>query len=336
VRWARVGVSRWPTSLVQNQVFAIVSALWIARHRAALDLVHANGFITWAKADVNAAHYVHSAWLKVKVPDLHSGNRVRAAYQRLYSWLNSKLERWAYRRSGRVVAVSEAVKRQLLVLGVDAERVRVIPNGVDTDEFRPREDASARDRSGAEIRGLFIGDLRTPRKNLHTVLRALAHSSRVTLDVVGDAEGSPYPEFAASLGIAQRVRFLGFRRDVPQLMRAADFVVFPSLYEPSGLVLFEAAASGVPAVTARSVGGVELLGEECAIVLDDPEDAMAMGAAFQRLAASPELRSSLGRAGRCRVMNLDFATMGERYCALYCEVLGMDRPSAARDSASSG
>ena len=315
--WVRIPVGVMPTALVRNQVFAALSAAWLLRRRKHIDIVHANGFVTWARADVNSAHYVHSAWLRSPYRE-PLGFGARAMYQRLYTVLNAAWEKKAFRQSRCVVAVSEAVRRHLLEIGVAESQVVVIPNGVDTTEFRPAEpDDRTRCYGERGVTGLFVGDLQTPRKNLDTVLRALCACPGVRLDVVGRVGPSPYPAIAKSMGLGERVTFLGYRRDVANLMRSSEFVVFPSLYEPSGLVLLEGMATGVPVVTATSVGGTELVDDECAIVIDDPRDHAALADAMNRLAASPALRARMGEAGRKRALNLSFADAATRYCDLY-------------------
>ena len=313
VTWIPIRVDGWPTELVRNQVFALATWAWLARHRGEIDLVVVNGFITWASADVAAAHFVHSAWLSS--PHRPRVRSLRGLYQRLYSGLNARLERSAYRSAGLVIAVSEQVRQQLRAAGVGERPIEVIPNGVDTREFTPDPHRpQAKPAATVISTALFVGDLQTSRKNVHTVLRALPQCQSVQLLVAGAVGASPYPALAARLGIADRVHFLGFRSDLAELMRAVDFVVFPSLYEPCGLVLLEAMASGLPVVTARTVGGLEVADPACALVLEAPEDVTAMSVAINQLAASPQLRAAMGAAGRRRALGLDFALMAERYC----------------------
>lgn len=315
VRWIPVKVAGWPTELVRNQVFALASWSWLARHRHEIDVIVVNGFITWATADVAAAHFVHAAWLGSRYrPRARS---LRGAYQRIYTSLNARLERRAYRRAGRVVAVSEQVRQQLIATGVKEDMIDVIPNGVDTREFSPSPEQGGSRSCSRDVTALFVGDLQTSRKNLYTVLRALVSCPTVALTVAGSVGGSPYPGMAERLGIADRVRFLGFRSDLPELMRSVDFVIFPSLYEPCGLVLLEAMASGRPIITARTVGGLEVADPACALVLEDPEDTAAMAAAIGRLGSSEALREEMGVAGRRQALRQDFGLMAERYCELF-------------------
>lgn len=320
VRAVRIGAERWPSALLRNQVFALKTTRWLERHRAELDVVHVNGFVTWARADLNTAHFVHAAWLASPYHTIRFRKDWYGLYQWLYTYAGSFLERFAYARSTAVVAVSLQVERELRGAGVDAQRLRVIANGVDLEEFKP---APVSARSLGVPEGpvlLFAGDVKTPRKNLETLLRALALTELGTLVVAGDATGSPYPRLAESLGLAERVRFLGYRADVAELMRAANVFVFPSRYEACSLVLLEAAASGLPVVAARTAGGVELLNRECSVLLDDPDDHVELASVLRGLLAEPERLARMGSAARAAAAEHSWHAMGERYLRAYREL----------------
>jgi glycosyltransferase involved in cell wall biosynthesis len=320
-RVVRIEVAGLPTALLQNQVFACRSALWIRRHRSEIDLVHANGFVSWCAADINSSHFVHAAWVRSRCHTWRIRRDLYGFYQLIYSLSGKWLERWSYRRSRCVVAVSEQVRRELLEAGVTPKRVRVIPNGVDTDEFAPRQVSRPALGLPEGRLVLFIGDIRTPRKNLDTLLRAMVNVSDATLVVVGSTARSPYPRLAVTLGLESRVAFLGFRRDVPELMRAADIFVFPSRYEACSLVLLEAAASGLPIVAAAAAGGTELLTAECSELLHDSDDAAALAASLNRLLEAPEVLQRMGMESRRVALANSWQAMARRYLELYRELL---------------
>jgi glycosyltransferase involved in cell wall biosynthesis len=328
-RVVQIGVGGWPSELFKNQVFALRSALWLRRHRSELDLVHVNGFITWARSDINTAHFVHAAWARSP----HHTARIRRGwygwYQMLYSRTGALLERWAYARSTNVVAVSRQVRSELLAAGVHERGLRVIPNGVDLDEFQP----GAASRSALDLpKGLlllFVGEIRTPRKNLDTLLRALAQTPDVHLAVIGNPAGSCYPLMAKGLGLAGRVWFLGYRRDIAELMRAVDVFAFPSRYEACSLVLLEAAASGLPILVGRNTGGAELLTADCAVLLENPEDDAAMARALQALIADRARLECMGAAARTVAEAHSWQAMAEKYLRLYAERLAPRRDTSA-------
>ena len=83
----------------------------------------------------------------------------------------------------------------------------------------------------------------------------------------------------SQLGLADRVHFLGYRRDIAALMQAADVFVFPSRYEACTLVLLEALAAGLPVITAVTAGGSEIVTPDCGVVLSDSEDMAGLVAA---------------------------------------------------------
>ena len=322
VRFVQIAESRLPTKLAQYQMFAWRCGAWIRAHRQDFDVIHVNGFIAWARADVNAAHFVHDGWYRCGFYPFRLWRSFYDAYQVIYTLLNIGCETWAFRHAEVVVPVSHAVAAEVRALGIGRARLQVIYNGVDVDEFAPGP--SERARFGlptAPFMLLFAGDLRMSRKNLDTVLRALVHTpANVHLAVAGILHNSPYPALVASLGLTERVHFTDMVMDMPALMRSVDSFVFPSRYEPMGLVLLEALAAGLPVITVRTAGGAEVITPRSGIVLDDPDDAAALAEAIERLASDREYARRLGQTAREVARTLSWQTMAERYLALYEQV----------------
>ncbi len=277
VDWIEIPVKGYPTEFIRNFLFAQKSANWLNKNRHRLDLIKINGAITKAKADINAVHFVHTSWLQSPVHISRNRRDLYGFYQWLFTAVNAHWEKQAFQQAKIVVAVSEKVAQELVNIGVPRSRIRVIVNGVDLQEFTPG--VASRQELGLpeDVNlALFAGDLRTPRKNLDTVLQALVNVPTLHLAVVGNTEDSPFPQLAATLGLSERVHFLGYRRDMADIMRAVDLFVFPSRYEACTLVLLEALASGLPVITADATGGAELVTPECGVVLPDSDDINAL------------------------------------------------------------
>lgn len=147
---------------------------------------------------------------------------------------------------------------------------------------------------------LSVGEL-TRRKNHETAIRALARlgDPSVKYFICG---GGPLKEhleaLAARLGVGDQVKLLGVRRDIPELARAADLFLLPSLQEGLPVALMEAMAAGLPAVCSDIRGDRDLIRAEQGGLLCRPEDADGFAAAILRLKGSPELRRRMGEHNR--------------------------------------
>ncbi|BDI14524.1 glycosyl transferase [Nostoc cf. commune SO-36] len=321
VNWISIPVKSYPTEFVRNLIFAQKSADWLLKNRSSIDLVKVNGAINMTAADVNAVHFVHSSWLRSPVHISRNRRDLYGFYQWLFTAFNARWEKQAFQRAKVVVAVSEKVAQELVSIGVPRSRIRVIVNGVDLEEFTPGE--SNRQKLGLPQNvtlALFAGDIRTRRKNLDTVLHALAKVPDLHLAVVGRVEGSPFPQLAASLGLTERVHFIGYRLDISEIMRSVDLFVFPSRYEACTLVLLEALSSGLPVITATATGGAELVTPECGIVLPDSDDVDALAVALMSLVSDSALMQQMGKAARSVAEQYSWTTMAKTYVDLFEEL----------------
>ncbi|MGF6771226.1 glycosyltransferase involved in cell wall biosynthesis [Paraburkholderia sp. GAS199] len=322
LHFVQIEASRLPSRLLQYQMFALRCGAWIRAHRHEFDVVHVNGFIAWARADVNSVHFVHDGWYRCGFYPFRLARGLYHAYQVIYTRLNIVCEKWALRHAEVVVPVSAKVGTEVRALGIDIKRMQVIHNGVDVNEFAPGESQRARfGLPDAPFMLLFAGDLRMPRKNLDTLLHALVKTSPdIHLAVAGILQNSPYPALAESLGLKERVHFTDMVMDMPALMRSVDAFVYPSRYEAMGLVLLEALATGLPIITVHTAGGAEVITPESGIVLDDPDDAAALAIAIDRLAGNRDDARRLGVAAREVAGTLSWQAMAGRYLAVYEQV----------------
>jgi UDP-glucose:(heptosyl)LPS alpha-1,3-glucosyltransferase len=231
------------------------------------------------------------------------------------AWSFARVERRQYLGPDRplVIANSRMVRRHFEEFhGIAPETVRVVHMAIDplrfTADDRPKRRQDERDRwdvSPDETVGLFVA-MNYRLKGLAPLLRAVALVPRekpFTLAVVGHPEFTRYRRLAERLGVADRVKFLGFRADPKDAYFASDFLVHPTFYDPCSLVALEALACGLPVVTTRYNGAAELLSPPVdGIVIDDPHDAPTLAAAIgpmldrgYRTAASQAARQAAAR-----------------------------------------
>jgi glycosyltransferase involved in cell wall biosynthesis len=323
-RWVATGNTKLPTQLARNLYFARKSAAWLRQHRGEFDVIQANGFVTWEPVDIVAVHFVHEAWLKNRFFPFQWGSLSPYQwYQRGLTIMNSRFERTAFTTAKQLIAVSRATAKEVEDLGIAASKLRVIYNGVDTSEFHPPTLATPCQRAtfglpeGVPL-ALFVGDIRTSRKNLEAILTALVSLPGVHLAVAGAVENSPYPEQARWLGLGSRVHFIGKTSRISTLMRSVDLFVMPSRYETFGMVVLEAMASALPVILSARVGAVEFVGDICRVV-EDPDDTVGLTAAMRDLMADPAARARIGDAGRARALEVQWSRTSGAYLDLYDE-----------------
>jgi glycosyltransferase involved in cell wall biosynthesis len=307
-----------PTQLARNLYFAWKSAHWLRKNRHRFDVIQANGFVTWEPADIVAVHYVHTAWLKNPLFEFHwLSLSPYAWYQRIMAIVNSYFERKAFASAEILIAVSGFTAGEVAGLGFPREKIVVVHNGVDLAEFHPGEADRPQFHLPMNVPlALFVGDIKTTRKNLDTLLKAMVRVPELHLVVAGKLDGSPYPAMAAELKLTDRVHFLGKISKIPALMRSADFFVFPSRYEAHPLVLMEAMASSLPIVVSDNFGASDYLGGG-GIVFDDPDDAGELAAAMQRMIFDPIARNQLGEAAYQQALKMQWSVTAAKYLAVY-------------------
>jgi len=315
VEWLRVSVSGLPSYLLRERAFSALSSRLLKRRRRGPLL--SNGCVTGVPADVNACHFVHSSWLASPVHPGRLSGGAKALYYRFYSAVNARLEKVAYKSAGVVVAVSDQVKSELSAVGIPPAKILTIPNGVDTDEFRPRPGERSRfDLPESVPLALFAGDLRSPRKNLDSVLKALVQVPGMHLAVAGWLESSPYPAMSAAMGLSDRVHFLGNIREMPLLMASCDVFAFPSRYEACSLVMLEAMAAGLPVITSKITGGSELVPRDGGYLLEHPDDVDSLVGFLQAVCSDAPRLEGMSRAVRARALELRWDEMGRKYLNL--------------------
>lgn len=320
VNWVFVSIVGLPVQLLSGIAFSWRCTDWLCKHRSEVDVILANGGITWAKADVILVPFVHSAWLRSPLHVSRIRRDLYGFYQWIYTAWNAYLEKMAFQQADVVVAVASQVKKELLHIDVPEEKLRTILCGVDLNEFSPG--CTDRGKFGLPEGvpfALFVGDIRINRKNLDTILHALKRTSELHLAIM-TAEGSSYPHLAKELGVDARVHVLDPTLPVSDVMRAVDLFVFPSRYEPYGLVVIEAMASGLPVITTAATGAAEIITPECGVVLTNSEDTNALAEALSTLVNDPELRVRMGKAARSVAEQHSWASMAQTYVDLFEEL----------------
>ena len=305
-----------------------------AAHYSVGELVSVHRAISRARPDLfHAPHYVTPLFppraTVVTIHDLMHLTRPEhaAIAKRAYArWMMGR----ALRLAARVIAGSEATKKEILAFGPEhGGKVVVIPYGV-REEFLEAQEGDARVPGPAAARSpsssfkesssssylLFLGNDK-PHKNLDGLLRAWprVHAAHPELSLVlaGVEPGRTLPEGAKAVGFVPDA-------DVPRLVARARALVQPSFAEGFGLPVLEAQAAGTPVACSDLPALREAAGD--AAVFFDPHDVASMVAGIEKILRDEEPGKGLTRRGRERAAQFTWRRAAERTADIYEEILG--------------
>lgn len=240
-----------------------------------------------------------------------------------------RVQRWAWGRVGHLLSVSSRLAdRMAETVGVPRRRVTVIRNGVDLLRFGDTNVRDARLALGLPPQGLVLGTVgRLVEVKDHALLLdavAVLVRNGVSCTVVIAGEGPLRSSLDARIrerGLADTVRLVGHRADIQNVFGALDLFVLPSRSEGMSNTILEAMASGLPVVATNVGGADEMVVDGETGLLVPPQDAGAMAAALQTLAADPTKRAEMGRRARLRIEHeFSLERMIRQYSELYLQI----------------
>jgi D-inositol-3-phosphate glycosyltransferase len=305
--------------------------------------------------DLIHSHYWLSGWVGTKlratsgIPLLHMfhtlgyfKNKATRSLGTSEPTVRLRAETQLMKHTDHIVVSSQREKVQIIwTYGTPSEKISVIPCGVDSHLFQPRDPSEAKAHLGLPQKKfiLYVGRI-DPVKGIDTLLKAMAtvkaqlhHPDAIHLLVIGgdvthavnshSGELHNLKQLAAQLDIKDYVTFLGAQRQdqLPYFYTAADACVLPSRYESFGMVALEAMSCGTP-VIASKVGGLSSFIQEGKTGFLIPEDdEKALAEKILRLLHYPSLKDELGTYARIRAIDYSWQNIAHRMTSLYRHVL---------------
>jgi glycosyltransferase involved in cell wall biosynthesis len=235
-------------------------------------------------------------------------------------WFGGYYDPAHFRRCGHFVGVTPDIVEHIVARGIPRAKAHHVPTFPVLEPGPPVDRASLATPADASV--LLALSRLHEKKGLDILLDAVAELPRCICWIAGDGPlEKDLKARAAALGVADRVRFLGWRRDRGALLAAADVCVLPSRWEPFGTVMLEAWAAGIPLVAAASQGPAGLIADGSNGLLVPVDDAPALATAIGRVLADPALQARLIERGRADY-RLAFTreAVTQRMIALYTEI----------------
>ncbi|UYZ40646.1 MAG: glycosyltransferase family 4 protein [Candidatus Methanospirare jalkutatii] len=288
-----------------------------------IDVVHSNGAESLF-CDVVTMHDCHRAWdeeyrswgiLQVLRSTLDLTNRYV-----LYS------ERKLAEKSKKIITISNNEKRRLLrFYDIPEEKIVVIPNGVNVEEFKFNVNERRKIRSRLRIEDnevvLMFAGHEFRKKGLEIIIKALPMVKEdVKLLVIGGDNPVYYKKLASKIGVLNKIVFLGLVPDIKEYYAASDIFVFPSLHEGFGLVITEAMSSGLPVITTKLTGASELIIDGYNGILLNEVNSEELARKINLLIEDEKLRKQIGKNARKTAEKYTWDETAKKTLEVYEEV----------------
>lgn len=308
---------------------------YFLRRRASFDAVHLHGFSQKSVLVILLARLLgKKVLITIHTAGSDEPEGVRA---------QGRLAYWCYSRADRFLAISDAMAQNYRAAGLPAQRLRVAPNGVDVDRFRPaspgERDACCRELGlDPAMRWIACVGFFSRDKNPGLLLDAWlalepAHREGSGLVFVGATESKYHEvdpqlaqqmrELAVRHGQGGQVRLLGELAGVERVYRASELLAMPSTREAFGMVLVEAMASGLPVIATRIAGVTDAIVDDGQTgLLVPPGDAAALTEALGRMLGDPARARAMGEHARRNVAaRYGLGVSATRWREIYAEAL---------------
>ncbi len=288
------------------------------------DVIHCHDWLV-APACIALKH-ASASRLVATIHSTESGRRhgIYTDYQRVIN----EIEGWLTYEASRIVCCSWSMVNEVASLfNVPRDKIWMIPNGIDTEIYRPtpQDDLFRRRYAKQDERiVLYVGRL-VPEKGVNVLIGAVPKILSVHPDskfvIVGEGYArEQLSSLAKYLGVDHKIYFTGYVSDgdIRKLLSLAYLQVIPSIYEPFGIVCLEAAASGVPVVVSDTGGLSEIVEDGVTGLKVQPDNSDALAAAVNRILSDAVLRDSMSkRARKMAEERFSMRTVADRTMEMY-------------------
>jgi len=299
--------------------FILLSSIIVKLYNPDVTMSQATRFFS---PDIAYQQFVYKEW--------HRKTKSNSVINKMVEWM----EGFNLRRAKKIIVMSNALKEEIMKnYAIGSNKIETIYSATDNEFFNPKHKktykSKIRKKLGFSLTDkvmIFVGNP-FQRKGLEYLIKALPKIRDAKLLVMGRDNKEPYIELAERIGVADRVVFGGFTPDINQYFAAADIFVFPTLYEPFGLVILEAMASGLPVITSRTAGAAELIedGKE-GLLLDDPASPKEIAEKVNYLIDN-NLINKIGRNARKKAEKYTWEKTAEEMEKVFEEVANMKNKS---------
>lgn len=309
---------------LRSLTFGLHALYWVLRHGRSVPLIHTQNMDTPLLVGILLSLLARKRWVVTIHGEWHIPITRRIPLGRVRLYLMRRLV-------DHFIAISEGNRQVMLDEGISPDCISLIPNGIDTDFFRPpqpEERRALRAQYGyqpGDVVVLFLGRL-TFRKRPDLLLRAVAglgQESRARCIVVGDgSEMDNLKTLAQELALGRRVQFTGAVDNVRDFYWSSDIFVLPSQFEGLPVALLESMACGMAVLVTKCAGNLAVVTDGVNGLTSEVDDVENLSGQLRILVDDVDKRRALGREARQTILaTCSMEVVSEAHLRLYAEVL---------------
>ncbi len=287
--------------LIREGVLDIVHTINMKRYNNFFDITLSQP-TRYFSPMIGELQFVYREWVKYQIKNKLSDT--------LSFRTTPLIERYNVKKAKKLIAISQSVKNEILsnYPSTPKEKIHVVYSGVNLEEFNPKNKKHCfneiREKHNIPLDDILLIFVGNPflRKGLDFVIKAfkkLKHE-KLTLLISGRDDPKPYQILANKLEVSEKIRFnIGLTPEIYKYFLASDIFVFPTLYEPFGLVILEAMASGLPVITSKLAGAAELIDDgEDGLQIKNPKNSNEIAEKLDYLIQNDDVRKLMGKKAR--------------------------------------
>lgn len=311
---------------------------WALRKKKG-DLVQSTGTAYWSP-DVFQIQFLHKTWQELQneydLQEQHSF--FKSFYHSFLQTFNVFIENRVYHKNKKYIAISHSIKKELIQhFQIPEKNITTIYHGVDPEHFCP-----ASSNQTQEIRKNIRNELQIPqdavvllhtgalnqRKGVPLAIETLGQLQKLGFSnfhymAVGAGDLSPLKKTVKNLNLLSKVHFIQHSKSIRNYYWTSDVFFFPTVYEPFGLVILEAMASGLVPIVSPSAGGSELIEHNHnGLLIENILDPESMAQQLSFILKDSDLRKRLAFQARKTAEGRDWSTVAEEYFNFYSQISG--------------
>jgi len=318
---------------IQEMIFLIITSIILKFYKFDVTLSQATRYFS---PDVCEMQFVYKRWSEERKSSKNVGKDLKLKFRELrlrgQDIFSPFMEGFNLRNCKQIIAISDIVKKEIENLyKISPDKINIVHSGANLEFFNPKKKKYRNQifkRHGIDQKNILLIFVGNPfdRKGLEYVIRALpkVKNKKTNLLVIGrkDVSDMPfYQKLSEELNIAKKIKFIGLTPEVDKYLASSDMFLFPTLYEPFGLVILEAMSSGIPVITSKAAGAAELIENmKDGIILKNTKDYNEIAQKINYLLEDKERMKEMGKRARMRAEKYSWNAAAEKMLKVFEKV----------------